>query len=86
VLHYEYHNSSIQSAIEVNEQLMERLFDKIRFQIDLVPPQYHVNKVFKSSGHSVAISVRCYDVIAGLLFTLGTQAQVRARPKEMENT
>ena len=29
VLHYEGHNSSIQSAIEVNEHLMEILFDKI---------------------------------------------------------
>jgi hypothetical protein len=29
VLHCEGHNSSIQSAIEVNEHLMERLFDKL---------------------------------------------------------
>jgi hypothetical protein len=29
VLHWEGHNSSIQSAIEVNENLMESLFDKI---------------------------------------------------------
>jgi hypothetical protein len=29
VLHWEGHNSSIRSAIEVNEHLMERLFDKI---------------------------------------------------------
>jgi hypothetical protein len=29
VLHCEGHNSSIRSAIEVNEHLMERLFDKI---------------------------------------------------------
>jgi hypothetical protein len=29
VLHWEGHNSSIRSAIEVNEHLMERLFDKL---------------------------------------------------------
>jgi hypothetical protein len=29
VLHWEGHNSSIQSAIEVNEHLMKRLFDKL---------------------------------------------------------
>jgi hypothetical protein len=29
VLHCEGHNSSIRSAIEVNEHLMERLFDKL---------------------------------------------------------
>jgi hypothetical protein len=29
VLHWEGHNSSIQSVIEVNEHLMERLFDNI---------------------------------------------------------
>ena len=29
VLHWEGHNSSIQSAIEVNENLMEILFDKL---------------------------------------------------------
>jgi hypothetical protein len=78
VLHCEGHNSSIQSAIEVNEHSMERLFD-------LVPPQYHIGKASKSSIHSAAISVGCYGVVAGLLFTLGTQAQVRARPKKMEN-
>jgi hypothetical protein len=58
----------------------------IRFQIDLVPPQYHIGKVSKSSRHSAAISVRCYGVVAGLLFTLETQAQVGACPKKMENT
>jgi hypothetical protein len=84
VLHWEGHNSSIRSAIEVNEHLMEAYL--ISFQIDLVPPQYHIGKVSKSSRHSVAISVGCYGVVAGLLFTLGTQAQVGACPKKMENT
>jgi hypothetical protein len=41
VLHWEGHNSSIRSAIEVNEHLMEILFD-------LVPPQYHIGKASKS--------------------------------------
>jgi hypothetical protein len=52
----------------------------------MVPPQYHVSKASKSSRHSTVVSVECYDIIAGLLFTLGTYAQVRARPKKMENT
>jgi hypothetical protein len=80
VLHWKGHNSTIRSAIEVNEHLMEI------FQIDLVPPQYHIGKASKLSRHSAAISVGCYGVVAGLLFTLGTQAQVGARPKNMENT
>jgi hypothetical protein len=79
VLDWEGHNSSIWSAIEVNEHLMD-------FQIDLVPPQYHIGKVSKSSRYSAAIYVGCYGVVAGLLFTLGTQAQVGACPKKMENT
>jgi hypothetical protein len=82
VLHWEGHNLSIWSAIEVNEHLMESL----SFQIDLVPPQYHIVKISKLSRHSAAISVGCYGVVAGLLFTLGTQAQVGASPKKMENT
>jgi hypothetical protein len=58
----------------------------IRFQIDLIPPQYHLNKVFKSSRHTVVVFIGCYDMISGWLFTLGTQAQVGACPKEMKNT
>jgi hypothetical protein len=80
VLHWEGYNSSIWSAIEVNEHLM------IIFQIDLVPPQYHIGKIFKSLRHSAAISVGCYGVVAGLLFTLRTEAQVGAHPKKMETT
>jgi hypothetical protein len=79
VPHWEGHNSSIQCAIEVNEHLMD-------FQIDLVPPQYDIGKASKLSRHFAAISVGCYGVVAGLLFTLGTQTQVGARPKKMENT
>ena len=44
VNHCEGHNSVIRSAIEVHELLMV-----ISFQIDLVPCQYLVGKVFKSS-------------------------------------
>jgi hypothetical protein len=79
VLHWEDHNSSIRSAIEFNEHLMESLFY-------LVPPQCHIGKASKSSRHSTTISVGCYGIVAGLLFTLGTQAQVGAHPKKMENT
>jgi hypothetical protein len=56
------------------------------FLIYLIPPQYHVGKASRSSRYSAAIFVGCYDVVVGLLFTLGTQAQVGARPKKMENT
>jgi hypothetical protein len=54
--------------------------------MDLVLTQYHVVKASKSLSHSVAISGGCNDDVAGLLFTLGTPAQVRTRPKKMENT
>ena len=57
----EGHNSVIRSAIEVHEIFMESL----RFQIDLVPPQYLVGKIFKSSRHSVVVSARSYIVIMG---------------------
>jgi hypothetical protein len=58
----------------------------ISFQIYLVPPQYHIGKASKSSRHFATIFIGCYDVITGLLFTLGTQTQVEARPKKIENT
>jgi hypothetical protein len=46
VPHWEGHNSSIRSAIEVNEHLME------------VPPKYQIGKASKSSRHSAAIFCR----------------------------
>jgi hypothetical protein len=58
----------------------------IRFQIDLVPSQYHVGKASKSPIYYVAISGKSYTVVMGLLDILGTQAQVGARPKKMDNT
>jgi hypothetical protein len=58
----------------------------ISFQIDLVPLQYHVGRVCKSSRLSIAVSARGYAIIMGLLFILGILAQVGARPREMENT
>ena len=58
----------------------------ISFQIDLVPLQYHIRKAFKSSSLTIAISVRSYDIVMGLLFILGTLAHVGASPKEMRNT
>ena len=58
----------------------------IIFQIDLIWPQYHIIKASKSLKHVVAISTRSYVIIIGLLFTLGTLAQVGACPKEMNNT
>jgi hypothetical protein len=58
----------------------------IRFQIDLVLYQYHISKTSKSSRYYVTISARSYTVVMGLLAILGTLAQVRAHPKEMENS
>jgi hypothetical protein len=58
----------------------------ISFQIDLVPSQYHIGKASKSPIYSVAISGKSYTVVMGLLDILGTQAQVGACPKKMENT
>ena len=54
--------------------------------MDLDLTQYHVVKASKSLSHSIAISDGCNDDVAGLLFTLGTPAQVGACPKKMENT
>jgi hypothetical protein len=57
----------------------------IRFQIDLISSQYHIGKSSKSSRYSVTISVGRYTVIIGLLFILGTLAQVETHPKNLEN-
>jgi hypothetical protein len=56
------------------------------FQIDLVPSQYHIDKASKSLIYFIAISGESYTVVMGLLGILGTQAQVGACPKKMENT
>jgi hypothetical protein len=58
----------------------------ISFQIDLVPLQYHIGKVSKSSRLAVAISARSYAIVMGLLFIFGILAQVGACPKEMGST
>jgi len=57
----------------------------IRFQIDLVSSQYHISKASKPSRYSVAVSAGSYTVVMGLLFILGTLAQVGAHPKDLEN-
>ena len=57
----------------------------ISFKINLVPPQYLVGKVFKSSRHSI-VSAGSYVVVMGLIFTLGILAQVGACLKDMDNT
>jgi hypothetical protein len=58
----------------------------ISFQIDLVPPQYYIGKASKSSIYYVVVSAESYIVVIGLLFILGTLAQVGARTKEMDNS
>jgi hypothetical protein len=57
----------------------------IRFQINLVSPQYHVSKPFKSSKYSVIVSAGSYTIVMDLLFILGTLAQVGAHPKDLES-
>ena len=78
VNHCECHNSVIQSVIEVHELLM--------VQINLVSSQYHVGKASKSSRYVVAVFGGCYDIVAGMLFTLGTLAQVGECPKYVERS
>ena len=58
----------------------------ISFQINLAPSQYHVGKASKSSTYVVAVSGGCYDIVAGMLFTLGTLAQVGECPKYVERS
>ena len=57
----------------------------ISFQIDLVPSQYHIGKASKSPIYSVTVSAGSYTIVMGLLFILGTLAQVGAHPKDLEN-
>ena len=46
--------------------------------MNLVPYQYYIGETFKSSWQAVTTSVRCYDIIAGLLITIETLVQVGA--------
>jgi hypothetical protein len=55
------------------------------FQIDLVSSQYHIIKASKPSRYFVTISAGSYTIVVGLLFILGTLAQVGAHPKDLEN-
>jgi hypothetical protein len=55
------------------------------FQIDLVSSQYHISKASKPSRYSITVSAGSYTVVMGLLFILGTLAQVGAQPKNLEN-
>jgi hypothetical protein len=55
------------------------------FQIDLVSSQYHVSKTSKPSRYSIIVSAGNYTIVMGLLFILGTLAQVGAHPKDLEN-
>ena len=51
----------------------------------MVPPQYLIGNVFKSSRHSI-VSAGSYVVVMGLIFTLGILVQVGACLKDMDNT
>ena len=58
----------------------------ISFPMHLISSQYHIGKASKSSRYVVVVSGGCYDIIAGMLFTVGTLAQVRERPKYVERS
>ncbi|PUZ46300.1 hypothetical protein GQ55_7G051600 [Panicum hallii var. hallii] len=66
LLHWEGHNSSIHSVIEVNEHLMEILLDKLSNRSCPTSISHR-----KSSRLAVAVSARSYFIIMGLLFILG---------------
>jgi hypothetical protein len=84
MLYWESHNLSIQSTIEVNEHLMESLFDKLSNRS--CPTQYHVGKASNSSRHAVDVSTGSYIVVMGLSSNLGKLTQVGAFLKYVENT
>ena len=63
---------------------MERLF--ISCPMHLISSQYHIGKTSKSSRYVVAVSGGCYDIVAGMLFTLGTLTEVGERPKYVERS
>jgi hypothetical protein len=82
VLHWEGHNSSIQSAIEVNEHLMESLFDKISNRSG--PTSISYCKTSKSSRHSVAIFYRVLRRRCGLVIHTGDPGPSWSTPQEDE--
>ena len=63
---------------------MERLF--ISCAMHMISSQYHVEKASKSSRYVVVVSGGFYDIVAGMLFTLGTLAQVGECPKYVERS
>jgi hypothetical protein len=70
VPHWEGHNSSIRSAIEVNEHLMEILFDKLsnRSGPTSISHWQGLQIIETFCHHFCRVLRRC----CGLLFTLGT--------------
>jgi hypothetical protein len=84
VLHWEGHNSSIRSAIEVNEHLMEILFDNLSNRsCPTLISHWQGLQIIETFFRYFCRVLRHRR---SLLFTLGTQAQIGARPKKMENT
>jgi hypothetical protein len=58
----------------------------ISYLMDLVLPQDHVTNASKPLWQVDVVSAESCIVVVGLIFTLGTLAQVGACPKEMDNT
>jgi hypothetical protein len=58
----------------------------ISYLMDLVLPQDHVTNASKPLWQVDVVSAESRIVVVGLIFTLGTLAQVGACPKEMDNT
>jgi len=56
----------------------------IKFQINLVPPQYNISKAFNLLLYPVVVSAESYFIIMDMFFILGTLAQVGAHSKVKE--
>jgi hypothetical protein len=80
VLHWEGNNFFIWSEFEVHEHLMESLFHKLSNGSNLTSRSHWQGL---QTSRQAVISTKSCIVIVGLIFTLGTLAQVGARPKEM---
>jgi hypothetical protein len=77
MLHWEGHNLSIRSAIEVNKHLIESLFDKLSNKSGST-------SISRQQGLKI-IKILCRYFCRELHCRHGTLAQVGAHPKKMEN-
>jgi hypothetical protein len=74
---------SIMKAITLSSRVRLRSMSS---QMDLISPQYHINKASKSSRHVAAIPAEWCDVVLSFAFTLETLAQVGSQTTIMWRT